>query len=177
MPSLLGVEREYTRLSCVFPTSQNKHRRCVSWDKSVACGAFLNLWQTLISSKYETSTHWGRYKMATISQTENVWSSIKFSLRFVPSGPVNNIPALVKIMAWRRPGGNHYLNQWWLYYRRIYAYIYFVLFPPKVPMDNFGIEGIVTGLESVRANPLPEPTRTCPFSLHVFHALISLSNR
>ena len=30
--------------------------------------------------------------------------SIKFSLKFVPKGPINNIPALVQIMAWRRPG-------------------------------------------------------------------------
>ena len=35
---------------------------------------------------------------------ENVWISIKISLRFVPKGPINNIPALIQIMAWRRPG-------------------------------------------------------------------------
>ena len=30
--------------------------------------------------------------------------AIKISLKFVPKGPINNIPALVQIMAWRRPG-------------------------------------------------------------------------
>ena len=35
---------------------------------------------------------------------ENVWISIKISLKFVPKGPINNIPALVQIMAWRRSG-------------------------------------------------------------------------
>ena len=35
---------------------------------------------------------------------ENVWISIKMSLKFVPQGPINNIPALVQIMASRRPG-------------------------------------------------------------------------
>ena len=35
---------------------------------------------------------------------ENVWIPIKMSLKFVPKGPINNIPALVQIMAWRRPG-------------------------------------------------------------------------
>ena len=35
---------------------------------------------------------------------ENVWISIKMSLKFVPKGLINNIPALVQIMAWRRPG-------------------------------------------------------------------------
>ena len=34
---------------------------------------------------------------------ENVWISIKISLKFVPKGPTNNIPALVQIMACRRP--------------------------------------------------------------------------
>ena len=35
---------------------------------------------------------------------ENVSIAIKISLKFVPKGPINNIPALVQIMAWRRPG-------------------------------------------------------------------------
>ena len=33
---------------------------------------------------------------------ENVWIPIKISLKFVPKGLINNIPALVQIMAWRR---------------------------------------------------------------------------
>ena len=35
---------------------------------------------------------------------ENEWIWLKISLKFVPKGPMNNIPALVQIMAWRRPG-------------------------------------------------------------------------
>ena len=35
---------------------------------------------------------------------ENVWIPIKISLKFVPKSPINNIPALVKVMAWRRTG-------------------------------------------------------------------------
>ena len=35
---------------------------------------------------------------------ENVLNSVKISLKLVPRGPINNIPALVQIMAWRRPG-------------------------------------------------------------------------
>ena len=34
---------------------------------------------------------------------ENVIILIKISLKFVPKGPINNIPALVQIMAWRHP--------------------------------------------------------------------------
>ena len=35
---------------------------------------------------------------------KNVWISIKISLKFVPKGLINNNPALVQIMAWRRSG-------------------------------------------------------------------------
>ena len=35
---------------------------------------------------------------------KDVWIPIKISLKFVPKGPINNIPALVQIMAWRHPG-------------------------------------------------------------------------
>ena len=34
---------------------------------------------------------------------ENVWITNKISLKFVAEGPINNIPALVQIMAWCRP--------------------------------------------------------------------------
>ena len=35
---------------------------------------------------------------------ENVSVSIRIPLKFVPKGPIHNIPALVQIMAWRWPG-------------------------------------------------------------------------
>ena len=35
---------------------------------------------------------------------ENVRISINISLKFVPKSPIDNIPALFQIMAWRRPG-------------------------------------------------------------------------
>ena len=47
---------------------------------------------------------------------EDVRISIEISLKFVPRGPINNIPSLVQIMAWRR-----HLNQCWLVYWRIYV--------------------------------------------------------
>ena len=39
-----------------------------------------------------------------IFMNEDIWISIKISLKFVPEGPINNFAALVQIMAWRRPG-------------------------------------------------------------------------
>ena len=50
----------------------------------------------------------GRYfaddVLKCIFLNENVWISLKIPLKFVPKGPINSIPALVQVMAWRRPG-------------------------------------------------------------------------
>ena len=35
---------------------------------------------------------------------ENIWIAIKIPLKFVPKVLINNIPALVQVMAWHRPG-------------------------------------------------------------------------
>ena len=35
---------------------------------------------------------------------ENVWVFIIISLKFIPKGPMNDVPALVQTMAWCRPG-------------------------------------------------------------------------
>ena len=71
-------------------------------------------WRYMASVDRNKLTHWGRDKMDAIyfaddifkciSFNENVWIPIKISPKFVPKGPINNIPALVQIMAWRRPG-------------------------------------------------------------------------
>ena len=39
-----------------------------------------------------------------IFENENEWNSPRISLKFIPKVRINNIPALVQIMAWRRPG-------------------------------------------------------------------------
>ena len=52
---------------------------------------------------------------------ENVSIAIQISLEFVTMDQTKDIPALLQILAWRRPGKSHYLTQWWLDYRRIYA--------------------------------------------------------
>ena len=77
---------------------------------------------------------------------ENVWIPIKISLKFVPESPINNIPALVQIMAWRRAGDKplsepmmislpthvcvtwpQWVNQWWLMVKLI-LYEHFSVF-------------------------------------------------
>ena len=66
------------------------------------------------STPHSPLTHWGRDKMAAISQKTSCnafsWMTVyEFRLRFhwsliVPKCTINNIPALVHIMAWRRIG-------------------------------------------------------------------------
>ena len=41
---------------------------------------------------------------------ENVRILIKISMKFFPKGPINNNPALVQIMAWRRSGADAYMR-------------------------------------------------------------------
>ena len=48
--------------------------------------------------------HFADNTFKRIFLNENVGISITISLKFVHKGPINNIPALVQIMAWRRPG-------------------------------------------------------------------------
>ena len=47
--------------------------------------------------------HFGDDSFRCIFLNENVFISIKFSLKFIPKGPITNISALVQIMAWRQP--------------------------------------------------------------------------
>ena len=80
-----------------------------------------------LMTPYLNLAHWGRDKMAAISQTifsnflkGNVWISLKISPKFFPKFRINNITSLVQILACRR-ATSHYLNQWWLDCQRIYT--------------------------------------------------------
>ena len=52
----------------------------------------------------QNGRHFADDTFKRIFLNENVGILIKISLKFVPKGPINNIPALVQVMAWRRPG-------------------------------------------------------------------------
>ena len=69
-----------------------------------------------------------------ISLNENVWISIKNSLKFVPKGPISNIPALGQ-RSWLGADQvtSHNLSQWWLDYRRIYTILGFNELSQRVP--------------------------------------------
>ena len=52
----------------------------------------------------QNGRHFADDTFKCILLNENIRITIKISLKFVPKGPINNIPALVQIMVWRRPG-------------------------------------------------------------------------
>ena len=61
-------------------------------------------WWAVISEGFkliEAETTWTPFRRRHF---QNVEILIEISLKFVHNGPINNIPALVQIMAWRRPG-------------------------------------------------------------------------
>ena len=61
----------------------------------------------LLHYHIEAETKWPPFRkryFKHIFVNENVRISIKISLKFVSIGPINKIPTLVQIMAWRRPG-------------------------------------------------------------------------
>ena len=75
---------------------------CIYWRSSISrCRADSTL-NTL--RPRQNGRHFADDIVKCIFLNENVWIPIKISLKFVPKGPINNIPALVQIMAWRRPG-------------------------------------------------------------------------
>ena len=45
------------------------------------------------------------------------WIPIKILLKFVPKHPINNIPALVQLLAWRRHGAKPLSEQMMIYPR------------------------------------------------------------
>ena len=52
----------------------------------------------------QNGRHFSDDTFERIFLNENARILFKISLKLVPKGPINNIPALVQIMAWRRPG-------------------------------------------------------------------------
>ena len=101
-------------LACIFSLfSQENDSYIHNWTdwsavQIMICSS-LSLWQPDIAkiNTLRPETKWTTFCnhiFKRIFFNENVWISIKISLKFVPKGPINNIPSLVRIMARRRSG-------------------------------------------------------------------------
>ena len=62
----------------------------------------------VMSQHTDAETTWPpfsrRHSQMHFLEWKYIWISLTISLKIVPNGPINNILALVQIMAWRRPG-------------------------------------------------------------------------
>ena len=68
-------------------------------------GTWLQCWILLITLRpRQNGRHFPDDIFKWLFLNENVWTSIYISLKLVPRGPINNIPTLAQVMAWRRPG-------------------------------------------------------------------------
>ena len=88
--NILNQFIQSAQLSCQYPYSQTR-------------GVF-SVWNINTLRPRQNGHHFPDDIFKCIFLNENTWISIKISLKFVPRGPINNITALVHIMAWRRPG-------------------------------------------------------------------------
>ena len=114
-PVLMGLQVEHSIFRCL-------QQALPGWDgpswyivSDVPCSY---QWNTDVSGQIRSDRGWGINTMRLkqdgrhfadndfkcIFLNENVRISIDISLKFIPNGPIDNIPALVQIMAWRRPG-------------------------------------------------------------------------
>ena len=86
---------------------------CVSWcHHKLSWPTWFRLWLVVCSVpmhyrntlRPRQNGHFADDVFKCIFLNENASIAIKISLKFVPKGPINNIPILVQIMAWCRPG-------------------------------------------------------------------------
>ena len=74
----------------------------LSWHVYVPCGLFSKEVNTL--RPRQNGRHFADDIFMCILFNENCCILIKFSLKYVRKGPIDNNPTLVQIMAWRRSG-------------------------------------------------------------------------
>ena len=67
------------------------------------CGVTIPQWVNILRTR-QNGCHFADDTFNRIFVNDNIWILIKISLKCIPKGPINNIPTLVQIMAWRRPG-------------------------------------------------------------------------
>ena len=85
----------YVSFHQTFVEERKNKERSSAWKRHTSINT---LWPR------QNGRHFADDTFKRIFMNENVRISINISLKFVHTGLINNIPALVQIMAWRRPG-------------------------------------------------------------------------
>ena len=85
---------------------QQAPQRICNSSNSRYAAIYCEIYRTIVNTwrPRQNGRHFADGIFKCIFLNENVWILIKISMNFVPEGPINNIPALVQIMAWCRPG-------------------------------------------------------------------------
>ena len=85
-------------------TPVHEKRGYVSIALAIWCYQNKEKWSINTMRPRQNGRHFADDIFKCIFLKENAWILIKISLKFVPKGPIDKIPALVQIMAWRRSG-------------------------------------------------------------------------
>ena len=97
--------------------------RCEYFFRKISCITGLNC--NTFHHHIEAETKWPPFRRRHFQVNFLEWIffkiSIKISLKFVPKAPIDNIPALVQIMAWRRQGNKPLFKPMMAYVANIYA--------------------------------------------------------
>ena len=76
-----------------------------SWQHEITCTLNSVIIHTIITLRpRQNGRHFPDDIFKRILLNEKVKTLLRISMKFVPGGPINNIPALIQIMAWRRTG-------------------------------------------------------------------------
>ena len=94
-----NVIKKKKKISYHFPCWPVAVKSCYMW-----CASFIIAQSLNTLRPRQNGRHFADDTFKRIPMNENVRVSTNISLKFVPEGLINNIPALVQIMAWRRPG-------------------------------------------------------------------------
>ena len=82
----------------------NLHVICILYLKSTGGFPAKRVFMLKVCPCHDRDCHFSADIFKCIFLNRNAWTSIKISLKFVPKGLINNILALLQIIAWRRPG-------------------------------------------------------------------------
>ena len=82
----------------------SKSGLCSTLVSALLYSVFCYIWLHNTLRPRQNGRHFADDIFKCISLNENVWILLKISLRFAPGVQINNIPALVQIMAWCWPG-------------------------------------------------------------------------
>ena len=115
LPYILSTWNRSSNVKQVFPCFAGHHDYLSPRGHHVTPGdrdKYLFTWSVNTLRPRQNWRHFADDIFKCIFVDENIKIPIKISLKFVPVGPINNIPALVQIMVGAVQATNHYLNQW-----------------------------------------------------------------